>query len=92
MIASVVSNVTRPAAVLAALLIAGAVHAQGQRVFRCVIDGKVTFQQQACPSEGDAKVLSIKQGSMVSQPQRPKAAVVPVAAASAASSPAQRKP
>lgn len=75
----------RQAAVLAALLIAGnAAQAQGQRVFRCVIDGKVTFQQQACPTESDGKVLQVKQGNTVVTPQRPRVASAPSASASAA--------
>jgi hypothetical protein len=55
----------------------GEADAQSQRVFRCVIDGKVTFQQAACQSAEEAKSLEVKPGNTIAATPRP-----PVSAAS----------
>jgi len=72
---------------LAAALIAlssSAAQAQSQRVFRCVIQGHVVFQQSACPAGSDDKVLDVKPGNVVAAPQRPRpAASAPQAPAAA---------
>jgi len=55
----------------------GLAHAQSQRVFRCVIQGQVVFQQTACPAHSDGKVLDVKPGNVVAAPQRARAASAP---------------
>jgi Domain of unknown function (DUF4124) len=78
---------------LAALLLAtgsqGA-HAQSQRIFRCVMQGHVVFQQSACPTNTDAKVLDVKPGNVVAAPQRPRATAASAPQAAAAPAPAAR--
>jgi hypothetical protein len=72
---------------MAAALLAlagGDAQAQSQRVFRCVIQGKVVFQQSACPVESDGNVLDVKPGNVVAAPQRPKAATSAAPAPAAA--------
>jgi hypothetical protein len=61
--------------IAAALLVlaSGVAHAQSQRVFRCVIQGEVVFQQAACPANSESKVLDVKPGNTVALP-RPKPA------------------
>jgi hypothetical protein len=65
-------------------------HAQSQRIFRCVIQGQVVFQQSACPTDTDAKVLDVKPGNVVAAPLRPRAAAASAPQAAAVPAPAAR--
>lgn len=65
------------AAVLA--LASGAAPAQSQRVFRCVVQGQVVFQQAACPPNSEGKALDVQPGNVVTTPRpRPAASAPPV--------------
>jgi hypothetical protein len=73
-------------AMFAALLApaGGDAQAQNQRVFRCVVQGQVVFQQSACPAGSDGNLLDVKPGNVVTAPLRAKpAASAPLAPAAA---------
>jgi len=58
---------------LGLLLLLGACQpAVAERVFRCTIDGKVTFQQQACAEGGGA--VAVQPGNVIAAPRQAKPA------------------
>jgi hypothetical protein len=74
----------------AALVAVPLAHAQSQKMFKCLIDGRTVYQQTACPANAvDAKRspdAASAAASAASQPAaRVQAAAVPAAASGAAS-------
>lgn len=69
----------------------GDVDAQSQRVFRCVIDGKVTFQHAACQSGAQAKEVDLPPGNTIAAPPRPRSTPAASAAETSAVAPPAKR-